>query len=141
VEAWVDEAISTGAKCLTGGTRISDRVYAPTVLMEPAHAAKVSTQEIFGPVTCIYGFDDINTAIEQANALPVAFQASVFSQNINTALGAAKKLDAAAVMVNDHTAFRVDWMPFAGRKTSGLGTGGIGHTMSDMSQSKMIVLA
>jgi acyl-CoA reductase-like NAD-dependent aldehyde dehydrogenase len=141
VGTWVDEALSTGAICLTGGNRVSDRVYAPTVLMEPAHAAKVSRQEIFGPVTCIYGFDNIDTAIEQANALPVAFQASVFSHNINTALGAAKKLDAAAVMVNDHTAFRVDWMPFSGRKASGLGTGGIGYTMSDMNQNKMIVLA
>jgi acyl-CoA reductase-like NAD-dependent aldehyde dehydrogenase len=49
------------------------------------------------------------------------------------------RLDATAVMINDHTAFRVDWMPFAGRKTSGYGIGGIGYTMHDMVQIKMIV--
>lgn len=141
VEQWVNEAVAGGAKCLAGGHRLSDRVYAPTVLMDPSDDAKVSTREIFGPVTCIYGYDDLNHAIARANALPVAFQAAVFSQNINTAIKAAKHLDATAVMVNDHTAFRVDWMPFAGRKTSGLGVGGIGHTMEDMSQDKMIVLA
>ena len=141
VESWVDEALASGASCLTGGKRITDRVYAPTVLMDPARDAKVSTLEIFGPVACIYGYDDIGAAITQANALPVAFQASVFSQDISTALTAARQLDAAAVMVNDHTAFRVDWMPFAGRKTSGLGVGGIGHTMADMSQDKMFVVA
>ena len=42
-------------------------------------------------------------------------------------------------MVNDHTAFRVDWMPFAGLKQSGHGTGGIVHTMRDMCIDKMFV--
>ena len=51
-----------------------------------------------------------------------------------------KHLDATAVMVNDHTAFRVDWMPFAGRKHSGYGVGGIGYTMHDMVQIKMAVI-
>jgi len=43
-------------------------------------------------------------------------------------------------MVNDHTAFRADWMPFAGRRTSGYGIGGIGYTMRDMIQLKMTVI-
>jgi acyl-CoA reductase-like NAD-dependent aldehyde dehydrogenase len=49
-------------------------------------------------------------------------------------------LDGSAIMVNDHTAFRVDWMPFAGLKHSGLGIGGIPHTMHDMQIEKMMVL-
>ncbi len=43
-------------------------------------------------------------------------------------------------MVNDHTAFRVDWMPFAGLGESGLGIGGIPYTMRDMQIEKMIVI-
>jgi acyl-CoA reductase-like NAD-dependent aldehyde dehydrogenase len=43
-------------------------------------------------------------------------------------------------MVNDHSAFRADWMPFAGLRQSGLGTGGIPHTIRDMTIDKMIVL-
>lgn len=140
VDAWVREAVATGAGCVTGGQRISNRVYAPTVLVDPPGDALVSTSEIFGPVTCVYGFDRIDDAIARANSLPVAFQASVFSQDIDRAFDAARRLDASAVMINDHTAFRVDWMPFAGRRTSGLGTGGIGHTMADMTQDKMMVL-
>jgi acyl-CoA reductase-like NAD-dependent aldehyde dehydrogenase len=140
VESWVNQAVTAGARCVSGGKRISDHVYAPTVLVDPPDDATVSTSEIFGPVTCVYGYDKIEDAIALANALPVAFQASVFSQDINRAFHAARHLDASAVMVNDHTAFRVDWMPFAGRRTSGLGTGGIGHTMADMSQDKMMVI-
>ncbi len=55
-------------------------------------------------------------------------------------LYAYKKLDASAVMVNEHTAFRVDWMPFAGLRESGLGIGGIPHTFRDMQIEKMIVI-
>ena len=51
-----------------------------------------------------------------------------------------RELDAAAVMVNDHTAFRVDWMPFAGHRHSGYGIGGIAYTMHDMTQEKLMVL-
>ena len=140
VESWVNEAKVLGAHCPTGGVRLGNRVYAPTVLVDPLDDTYVSTSEIFGPVTCVYGFDDIDIAISKANALPVAFQASVFTQDINRAFHVARDLDASAVMVNDHSAFRVDWMPFAGRRTSGLGTGGIGHTMEDMSQDKMMVI-
>jgi acyl-CoA reductase-like NAD-dependent aldehyde dehydrogenase len=42
--------------------------------------------------------------------------------------------------VNDHTAFRTDWMPFAGRRLSGYGTGGIPWSMREMTQEKMVVL-
>ena len=79
-------------------------------------------------------------AIRQANALPTAFQASIFAQDIDVAMRAADRLDASAVMINDPTAFRTDWMPFAGRRQSGYGTGGIPYTMRDMTQEKMILL-
>ncbi len=49
-------------------------------------------------------------------------------------------LDASAVMLNDHTAFRDDVMPFAGLRESGLGTGGIPNTLEDMQIEKMTVL-
>ena len=51
-----------------------------------------------------------------------------------------KTLDASAVMLNDHSAFRDDVMPFAGLKESGLGIGGIPYTMEDMQIDKMLVV-
>jgi acyl-CoA reductase-like NAD-dependent aldehyde dehydrogenase len=123
----------------TGGKRIGDRMFQPTVLLEPAPRARVSVEEIFGPVTCIYGFTDLQDAIARANSLPYAFQASIFTRELEPALTAARLLDASAVMINDHTAFRTDWMPFAGRRQSGYGIGGIPFTMREMAQDKMIV--
>jgi acyl-CoA reductase-like NAD-dependent aldehyde dehydrogenase len=140
VEEWVDEAAAAGAGILTGGKRLSDHVYAPTVLLEPPAGTRVSAQEVFGPVTCLYAYTALDEAIARANSLPYAFQSAVFSTDINAALHSARMLEASAVMVNDHTAFRTDWMPFAGWRQSGYGVGGIPYTMRDMSHEKMIVL-
>ncbi len=141
VETWVKEAVSEGAELLCGGHSLPNNCYQPTVLYNPSTDSKVSQAEIFGPVVCIYPFSDLDKAIAEANSLDVAFQASVYSQNINTAMYVANQLDASAVMINEHTAFRVDWMPFAGLKHSGLGTGGIPYTMEDMQVDKMIVVS
>ncbi len=139
IEAWVNEALQENATLVTGGKRISKTIYSPTVLLNPAEHSKVTQQEIFGPVICVYAFDTIDEAINRANALPFAFQASVATQNIDTALYLYKHLAASTVMINDHTAFRVDWMPFAGLRESGYGTGGIPYTYRDMLIEKMLV--
>jgi acyl-CoA reductase-like NAD-dependent aldehyde dehydrogenase len=141
VEAWVQEALDAGAELLSGGKRISDTCYECTVLYDPPIETKVSTMEIFGPVVCVYPYENLNEAISRANALPLSFQASVFTKDIDTAMHCYKRLDAAAVMINEHTAFRVDWMPFAGLKQSGYGIGGIPYTMRDMQVEKMMVLS
>ena len=140
VELWVNEAADAGGEILCGGKRLSDTSYAPTVILNPPAGVKVSTEEIFGPVMCVYTYKNREKAIELANSLPYAFQASVFTKDIDVALDVSKKLDAAAVMINDHTAFRVDWMPFGGRKVSGIGVGGIPYSMDEMSQDKLIVI-
>ncbi len=140
VASWIEEAVSEGAQLACGGSRVNDRVYAPTVLVDPASSSKVSTEEIFGPVVCVYGYTEIEEAINQANALPVAFQAAVFSQDIDHATSVAAALDGSAIMINDHTAFRDDIMPFAGLRQSGLGVGGIPYTIDDMQIDKMLVI-
>jgi len=140
VSTWVDEAVAAGAELLCGGQALDHQCYAPTVLYNPPAHVSVSTAEVFGPVVCIYPFTDMDDAIAAANALDVAFQAAVYSRHIDTAMHAASRLAASAVMINEHTAFRVDWMPFAGLKHSGLGVGGIPYTMHDMQINKMIVV-
>ncbi len=140
IESWVNEAVAGGAELMSGGKRLSDSLYQPTVLLNPPADAKVSTKEVFGPVVCVYGYDDIDEAIAQANSLEVAFQASVFCQDLDIAMHAYRQLRASAVMVNDHTAFRVDWMPFAGLGSSGHGVGGIPATFEEMQVEKMLMI-
>ncbi|MCZ6833162.1 MAG: aldehyde dehydrogenase family protein, partial [Acidobacteria bacterium] len=139
VESWVREAIDNGAELLCGGQKLSETTYSPTVLLNPPDDARVSQEEIFGPVVALYTYDDINEAIARANAPDMFFQASIFTRDLDTALSASRRLNGMAVMVNDHTAFRVDWMPFGGHRQSGLGMGGIGPTMRDMTLERMVV--
>ena len=140
VDDWVAEAVAAGATLLCGGKTLSKSCYAPTVLLDPPTHLRVSTQEVFGPVVCVYGYDSLDEAVAQANALPVAFQAAVFSRDIDIAMRLYKALDASAVMINEHSAFRDDVMPFAGLRESGLGIGGIPYTMEDMQIDKMMVV-
>jgi acyl-CoA reductase-like NAD-dependent aldehyde dehydrogenase len=140
VEEWVNEAVLSGAKLLCGGHRISDTCYQPTVLLNPRQDLRVSMQEIFGPVVCVYSYASLDDAISAANKLNLHFQAAVFTSNLDIALDCVKRLNATAVMVNDHTAFRVDWMPFGGRDASGMGLGGIPYTMMEMTREKMMVI-
>lgn len=140
VESWINDAIASGGVATTGGKRIGDRLFQPTVVLEPSATALLSQQEIFGPATAIYRFTDLSSAIEAADNVRYAFHASVFARDISVALTAASSLNASAVMINDMTAFRTDWMPFAGWAQSGLGTGGVGYGMREMTREKMIVL-
>ena len=70
--------MASGAKLLCGGEILSSSTYAPTVLLDPPADARVSTEEIFGPVVCLYSCDGIDEAIARANAVPFSFQAAVF---------------------------------------------------------------
>jgi acyl-CoA reductase-like NAD-dependent aldehyde dehydrogenase len=140
IDTWVKEAIKGGATLVCGGHKIGESCYAATILLNPPKDAKVSTKEVFGPVACIYSYENVEDAFNAANSLEVSFQAAIFTKNLDMALHAVRRLNGTAVMVNDHTAFRVDWMPFGGAKASGLGLGGIPYSMEEMSKEKMMVI-
>ena len=110
------------------------------ILLDPPADAKVCNLEVLGPVVCVYSCTDLDDAIARADALASAFQAAVFTRDIDTALRASTRFDASAVMINDHTAFRLGWMPFAGLRESGLGVGGIPYTFHDMQVEKLVVV-
>lgn len=137
VEEWVN---TSGGEILCGGKRLENNCYAPTVIYNAKDSATISQNEVFGPVVCVYSYENIDEAIKRANSLDVSFQAAIFTKNIDTSIKAVKELNATAVMVNDHTAFRVDWMPFGGAKSSGIGVGGINYSMEEMSNQKLFVI-
>ena len=140
IDSWVNESVDNGSTLVLGGKKISDVLYDKTIILNPNIDDKVSNFEIFGPVITINEFQRLDEAIEKANNVDVSFQASIFTNQIDEILNFYQKINASAVFHNDHTAFRVDWMPFAGLKHSGHGIGGIKYTMHDMQIEKMLVL-
>lgn len=140
VHEWVEEARAGGGTVLCGGTPLSETVYAPTVVYNPPADCRLARNEVFGPVVAVFPVKTREEAITRANDVPFIFQAAVFASDMDAALDAAHRLRATAVMVNDHTAFRVDWMPFGGRGESGMGVGGIGPAMHEMTTEKLVVI-
>jgi acyl-CoA reductase-like NAD-dependent aldehyde dehydrogenase len=140
VGSWVREAVDGGATLVRGGNAITERVYEPTILADPLVDSRIAKQEVFGPVIAVFRTKSTEEAIARANDIDFAFQAAVFTQDIDNAMAAYSGLNASAVMVNDHTAFRTDWMPFTGLGQSGHGVGGMPYTLHDMRTEKMLVL-
>ncbi len=139
VRTAVEKSVETGAELLAGGVEHSATVFAPTLLGNTPENAPVMNEEVFGPVVALSPYSDVDEAVARANRLPFAFQAAVFTQNIDRAFSIARKLKATAVMINDSTTFRADWAPFGGYEDSGLGFGGIPQTMDFYSRSKTFV--
>ena len=137
VETAIRSAVAAGARLLTGGTRNGTFV-TPTVLEEVLPIAPLSCEEIYGPVTALYRFSDLEEAIVQANATDYGLQAAVFTGSLATARRAADGLDFGGVMINDSTDFRIDAMPFGGRKRSGLGREGVRFALEEMTEPKVV---
>lgn len=140
IDTWVREATEAGATVCVGGERLAGNFFEPTLMLNVPPDVRLSTQEAFGPVVCIYPFEDIDTALETANLHPFAFHAAVYTAQLEDMHRAFETLYASAVMINDHTAFRDDAMPFAGLNASGLGVGGIPHTIEEMQFEKLLVM-
>ncbi len=140
IDNWVKAAIKEGAQLVCGGNKIDNHSYQTTILLNPDENSLVTKEEIFGPVICIYSYSEINNAISRANQSPYIFQSAAYTENINLAFKLSKELNGAAVMINSHPAFRVDWMPFGGQGLSGEGLGGIDYSVNEMLKQKLIVI-
>lgn len=137
VEKMVNEAVLAGAILLTGGRR-EGTFYEPTVLEDVPDSASLACEEIYGPVTVLYQFIDLDQAISRANNVNYGLQAGIFTRNLNTAFHAAQELESGAVMINDSTDYRIDAMPFGGVKGSGLGREGIQFALQEMTEPKLV---
>jgi glyceraldehyde-3-phosphate dehydrogenase (NADP+) len=137
VEAWIREAAEKGARILAGGNR-QGALVEPTVLENVPENVAIHCEEVFGPTVNLYPVDNLEEAIQKANALPFGLHAAVFTRNVDVAFKAAYELDCGGVMVNDSTDYRLDSMPFGGVKYSGLGREGIKFALQEMTEPKVV---
>ncbi len=137
VEKMVNEAVAAGAIVLTGGTR-EGTFYDPTVLENVPDSVPLACEEIYGPVTVLYRFSELEEAIERANEVDYGLQAGIFTRDMQTAFRAAARLECGGVMINDSTDYRIDAMPFGGVKGSGLGREGIKFALQEMTEPKLV---
>lgn len=139
IEAWVNEAQSSGAKVLTGGKR-EGAVYYPTVLTQVDDGMKVVAEEAFAPVASVIASDDFESALKQANDTKYGLQVGVFTKDVDRVFKAVKKLNFGGVIINDTPNFRADHMPYGGNRQSGLGREGVRYAMEDMTNIQMVAI-
>jgi acyl-CoA reductase-like NAD-dependent aldehyde dehydrogenase len=139
VRSWVQEAIEMGARLATGGPD-GDGVFRPAVLVDVNHDMKVCRSEVFGPVVSVVKARDLCHASEIANESDYGLQAGVFTNDLNKALYAARRLEVGGVMINEVPSFRVDHMPYGGIKGSGMGREGVKYAIQEMTELKMVAV-
>jgi acyl-CoA reductase-like NAD-dependent aldehyde dehydrogenase len=138
VEEWVNEALSGGAKIVTGGKRIKN-LYSPTILIGTNNSMKVCREEVFGPVVAIEPYESYNDAIKMINDTRFGLQAGVFTNRISEMNKAFNELEVGGVIINDGPTFRADHMPYGGIKDSGYGREGVKYAIKEMMEAKVMV--
>ena len=139
IDSWVREAVLTGARILTGGTR-TGAYYAPTILTNTQPGMKVIRKEVFAPVFSIVPYDTIDEAIDAVNNSSYGLQAGVFTSSLEIAHSCSERLEVGGVIINDGSTFRMDNMPYGGVKLSGIGREGVRNAIADMSEPRLLVL-
>ena len=138
VEGWINEALSSGARLITGGSRHGNLV-APTVVADVDAKQKISCDELFGPAVAVTRFNDIDQAIALANDSKYGLSAGIFTRNLDWAMKFIREVHSGNLMVNWGPQWRVDLMPYGGLKQSGFGKEGPRYAVEEMTELKMVV--
>ena len=138
VEQWVAEAVSQGARLLTGGKR-HGAAYEPTVLADVRPAMKVVCEEIFGPVATVQPFTKLEPLFERVSAEQYGLHAGIFTKSLKVAFDAIRALRVGGVIVNGTSTWRTDQLAYGGIKASGIGREGPRYAIRDMTDERLVV--
>ena len=140
VDAWVREAVESGAKLVACGERHGS-VIAPAILTATKPGMKIRDEEVFGPVVLVEPYDDFEQALADVNHSKYGLQAGLLTRDAGRILTAYRELEVGALIVGDTPSWRLDPMPYGGVKDSGLGREGIRSAIEEMTEPRMLVMS
>jgi succinate-semialdehyde dehydrogenase/glutarate-semialdehyde dehydrogenase len=140
VEQWVEEAVAQGARRLAGGPR-KGAVLPPVLLGSIDDSMKVGCREVFGPILCVVPFATLDQAIARVNATPYGLATGIFTNRLDDAFAAARRLEVGGVHVNETSSSRVDLMPYGGSKDSGFGREGPRYAVHEMTEERIVTFS
>jgi phenylacetaldehyde dehydrogenase len=122
VLGYIESGIRSGAELLSGGQAMTDHgaYVQPTVIGNVRQEMPIVQEEIFGPVLVATPFDNLDEAVQQANATKYGLGASIWTRDIRTVHRLIPRLKAGTVWVNTHNVLDLA-VPFGGVKSSGIG--------------------
>ena len=139
VSALVRDAVSKGAKALTGGEP-NGSCYPPTVLSGVTPDMRLYGEESFGPVVTVIPVDGPDEAVRVANDTEYGLSAAVFSENVPAALELAQRIESGICHINDTTVHDEPQMPFGGVKASGWGRFGGRAALEEFTEPRWITI-
>lgn len=140
LESQVQDAVSKGAKVVTGGKPASElrgAYYLPTILTGVTEDMRIWKEEVFGPVLAVYEFETEEQAIAQANDSEYGLGSLVFTSDKQRGARVASKLQTGTVEINN----AIHWLtcnPFGGYKKSGMGREHGIHGFRELCEIKVI---
>jgi succinate-semialdehyde dehydrogenase/glutarate-semialdehyde dehydrogenase len=139
VEEHVADALSKGARIVTGGKRhaLGGRFYEPTVLADVTPAMMVSREETFGPVAPLFRFKTDEEAIAMANDTEFGLAGYFYARDIGRVWRMAEALETGIVGINTGI-ISTEVAPFGGVKESGLGREGSKYGIEEFLEIKYL---
>ena len=124
VQSLIEKGIEEGATLIFGGPGHPDGLKTgyyvkPTIFADVTNEMTIAREEIFGPVLCIIGYEDVDDAVRIANDTTYGLAAYVQSASEDRANDVAARLEAGMVFINGAT--EDPQAPFGGYKMSGNG--------------------
>jgi acyl-CoA reductase-like NAD-dependent aldehyde dehydrogenase len=139
VLSWIEEAKHLGAQVALAQKDSRHQYMSPTILTHVPAQALLMNEEAFAPVVCVNPYTEINDCYQAIEDSPYHFAASIFTRDSALIDEAEKNMSCMNLMINDHTAWRVDAMAFGGHQQSGLGMGGVKWAVSEQTRLKQII--
>lgn len=128
VERYLDAADASGLRVesrgvLADGASNAGFYVLPHLIIDPPDDHPCAVEEIFGPVACLFAYDDLAEAVERANDSSFGLSASVWGSDISRCMQTASDLSAGIVQINQN-AVMVPGIAYGGLRDSGLGREG-----------------
>jgi succinate-semialdehyde dehydrogenase / glutarate-semialdehyde dehydrogenase len=139
VEAHVADALAKGATLVTGGQRVDERYFVPTVLSGATSEMLCAKEETFGPVAPVFRFETEAEAIAAANATEFGLASYFYSRDVGRVFRVAEALEYGMVGINTGLISTAE-VPFGGVKQSGLGREGARQGIDDYVEAKYLCL-
>jgi len=139
VEQHVADALAKGAQVITGGKKIGERFYEPTVLANATSDMLCAREETFGPVAPVFRFKTEEEAIALANDTEFGLASYFYSRDIGRIFRVGEALEYGMVGINTGLISTAE-VPFGGVKQSGLGREGSHHGIDDYVEVKYLCL-
>ena len=145
VLAYIEEGKTSGGTLALGGSgrleSTNGYFVEPTVFLNAPEEARITKEEVFGPVVVINTFETEAEAIAKANDTEFGLYASVFTRDVGRAMRVAKALESGYVGINCTSPLTGVDLPFGGYKASGQGREGLLYSMDNFLETKSIIMA